>query len=414
MVNLSLPLKPKQTNNFIFLQVNPNTETRSFEINANANNPTNNASIAINTPNGSSSSSSSIHVSGPGATAYSSSTISHSNGGSNPGRATNGDALGNTNTLNSANNTTDSTNQPTSVPASNDPTPQASNTESTASSDAVDNLINKLRDITYSIQPQVTETTSNLLTNNVQWTSLNIKGIDISSSSLQELYVVGMDNNIYLYNPLFNSTSIVLDGNKYMRVITKNKQLFAITTNNTISYVKGNNIYNFESCTNDLAVTELGEIYKLGCDRSNIYPLFKLQCRFLSKSYSKLLDTVIGRPGITCEWVYKNIKATKLAVGAFGLLYTINQDSHVELHVDDQTKVISDLLVRDLTLSNDGSLYVVDMNSVLYILNPSDGKTTKIAENVLTVTAGPINMPIYIDTSNNIFISRQVVEFLNQ
>jgi hypothetical protein len=404
----------------VFLQTGQNTETRSFGITADPQNPNDSAHIAINTPNGSANSWGSVSSSGPGASASSSSTISVSrpanvvNNGSNPGS-------------NASNNTPQPSDAPsTPVTGTTTPTPGTNLSEQPTAAvepqtpvqpanPAVENLIDSLRDITSSIQPQVAETTSKAFTNNMNWTALDMKGIDISSSSLQELYLVSTDNNIYLYNPLLGSSQQVLDGNNYMRVITKNKQLFALTKTNTISYVKGSNIYNFESCTNDLAITNLGEIYKLGCDQSsNVYPLFKLQCKFLNRAYSKLLDTIIGRPGITCEWVYQNIKAMRVVVGEFGLFYIINADRKVEKYTDGTSKLISDLMVKDISLSADGSLYVVDLNGGLFILNPSDGKTTKVADNVLTATAGPLNLPIYINNSNEILMPSQVVEFLNQ
>jgi hypothetical protein len=430
LIALLLCLSLSLNRAIVLLQTKQNTETRSYTITANSNQPTNSADIAINTNSGSVRSSSSVSTSGPGATASSTSTVSVSSNipvGRNteaastniPAATSSSNAVPSTPSTPSTPNTNapvaDASTTATATPSANDnSTNTSSSTSGNQARDLLNNYMNKYSDISNQVQGEITDLASELFLN-LKWNTLNIQGIDISASNLMNIYIVGTDNNIYLYNPVLNTKSAIYSDNNYIKVIANSGQLFAITKRRSISFLKGTTTYSFESCTNDLAVSDLGEIYKLGCDTLPVaYPLYKLRCSYNTNYYTKLLDILIGQPNISCEWVYQKINAMKIALGPFGTIYAINADNKIEAHSANGNIQIIDVVAKDLAVSKNGLLYVVHDNNDLCIHNPKDGRMSKIASNVSSVTAGILDIPMYIDTSNNVFIPSQMLEVLNR
>jgi hypothetical protein len=248
----------------------------------------------------------------------------------------------------------------------------------------------------------------------LNWTKIDFLAKDAALGTFRNIYLVGQDGNVYLYHPTDNQNTLIIENKNITKISTYFDSLFTIDNNGNIAFITDGMIYNFNTCAKEISITTVGEVFKLGCQSTGRgYGLYKLQCKSGNNTYTKLLDRYIIRNDNKCEWIYQNIDGLKVAISS-DTIYTINYQNEIVYYTNDNSRhTIPDIKASDISVTKFGILYVVDENNRLYILNEyNDYKPNLLMDNVQVATPGVLNVPIYIDTKNGVYIPNFMVSLL--
>jgi len=245
---------------------------------------------------------------------------------------------------------------------------------------------------------------------NVKWFDTKLKAKDIGVNSQGELYVVGADSKLYLYEFLTNSF-IHIEGDfelsKIFRVDVSWEGIpYVITETGDTYYLSCDHKWmRLPGCSSDVGTGRGGEVFKTGCEeRENGYGVYKLFCQtpvtcdyrgclnFRKKSNFAWTHTDSGR---TCEWFRIDGNGVKIDVSPYGYPYVIDKTGEINLY-DGMIwrKVSTKTKAYDLTLSNEGVLYYIGQDANIYkSVNENEGKWIQLEGQGIAITAGPFGHP---------------------
>jgi hypothetical protein len=171
-----------------------------------------------------------------------------------------------------------------------------------------------------------------------------------------------------------------------------------------------------DGCIRDIAVTPKGDVYKLGCDYDeNGYSVYRYICKALG-----FIDCY-GKDGMVyheftendeCFWFKLDIRANKISVTDHETLYLIDGKNHSYFYDQNifNLKKITEIKVKDMSVSNDGNLFLTGMDQMIYIISTNDdGENPSAIEcfksNATAISVGPINLPFIISDNGAVLFS---------
>jgi hypothetical protein len=253
----------------------------------------------------------------------------------------------------------------------------------------------------------------------VNWFDTKLKGKDLGVNSQGELYVVGADNKLYLYEFLTNSYVHIeghFDLTKIFRVdVSWEGVPYVVTETGDTYYLSCDHKWmRLSGCATDIATGRGGEVFKTGCDeRENGFGIYKLFCNNpVTSDFRGCLN--FRKPSSfawthkeserTCEWFRIDGNGVRIDVAPNGNPYII--DKNGDIYLNDGTewrRFPTKTKAYDLTLSNDGVLFYIGQDANIYkSVDEIEGKWIQLEGQGTAITAGPFGHPWVIqrDDSN--------------
>lgn len=258
----------------------------------------------------------------------------------------------------------------------------------------------------------------------VNWTNINQSAIDIGVGAEGDVYVVGLDGYLYVYNFLANTFSHVL-GDFEMNSITRvdvdsDGTPYVISGCLGIYYLNCNNIWTLlPGCGTDIAVGRGDEVWKTGCDaRAGGYGIWKLFCTCKSKCNCdrtclrfrpmKYNSNTTGQKR-KCFWYRIEGGAARLDVAPDGYPYVATEQGYIFRYDGVKFHAITGVLARDLTVSNEGLLFAVGVdNTINKVICEDKGIWATLSGSAYEISAGPYSQPFIVSNANNVYTSTRV------
>jgi hypothetical protein len=244
----------------------------------------------------------------------------------------------------------------------------------------------------------------------VNWFDTKLKAKDLGVNSQGELYVVGADNKLYLYEYLTNSY-IHIEGDfeltKIFRVDVSWEGIpYVVTETGDTYYLSCDHKWmRLSGCATDIGTGRGGEVFKTGCDeRENGFGIYKLFCNNpVTSDYRGCLN--FRKPSNfawthkeserTCEWFRIDGNGVRIDIAPNGNPYII--DKNGDIYLNDGTewrRFATKTKAYDLTLSNDGVLYYIGQDANIYkSVDEMEGKWIQLEGQGIAITAGPFGHP---------------------
>lgn len=272
------------------------------------------------------------------------------------------------------------------------------------------------------------------------WKYTGIDAIDISMSPEGDLYVIGVDHRIYVYDQMLNSYSLLHADNVIPEPtrISVNAQgvPFVVANCGDIYYLTFNHHWEkIPGCASDISVGKGGEVWKLGCEQKENggYTISQLSCDssfdsptlntereyvFFRKKEEDSIDAFINyelRPKEKhkhCNWNDIEGEGLRISVGINGDPYIIAPGGIVMKYENNKWTGIYGQAAVDIDISNEGVIFTAGADgSLMRSVVEEMGTWIKI-EGVLSkgVAVGPYSQPVvlsYIEgkvmNTNNIY-----------
>ena len=255
------------------------------------------------------------------------------------------------------------------------------------------------------------------------WYDTQKQALDVGVGSQGQLYIVGLDKLLYMYDQITNyyylvKADFILPG--IVRVDTSyDGTPYVVTSAGGVFYLDcGDNWKKLPGCATDIGVGRGGEVYKTGCDaKNNGFAIYRLVCKCKAKSstkscrrYNKERESTESR---SCDWFRFTGSGVRIDVAPSGWPYVIKVDGSVNGFNGNDWYRVGQIRGLDLSVSNDGILYVVGTDKNLYKHNEENRHTsfTQVCSvsNVMSVTVGPLGLPYVISSCGNVLSSSKTV-----
>lgn len=271
--------------------------------------------------------------------------------------------------------------------------------------------------ISSSLQSEVCEETN--------WKYTGIDAIDISMSSEGDLYVIGVDHRIYVYDHVSNSYSLLHADNEIPEParISVNSQgvPFVVANCGEIFYLTYSHHWEkLPGCARDISVGRGGEVWKVGCEEKENggYAISQLSCDSSFDSpiintereyvfFRKKEDTMDNyinyelRPrekSKRCTWNDIEGEGLRIAVGLAGQPYIIAPGGIVMKYENNIWTGIYGQAAVDIDISNEGVIFTSGADGKLMRSVVEEMGTWITIEGVLSkgVAVGPFAQPVVI------------------
>lgn len=271
----------------------------------------------------------------------------------------------------------------------------------------------------------------NLVTNpivttpvNSVWYDTKKQGKDLSIGAEGDMYVVGEDSRLYIYNqpdnrlvPVEGDVDLVgivevatnYEGTPY--VVTMSGETYFLSCENKWTRLPG--------CAKHIATGRGGEIFKISCEESTGgYMIQRLFCKCACKCCSRGCKRYRQQGKIcnpkdeetpSCYWFRNEGAGVQIAVSNNGWPYIINSFGNIFGYDGSTWSQIGTQKAIDLSFSNDGVLYVTGTDNVLYkVTDEKNGVFKAINTDGLKVvdsSVGPFGLPAIISKDGYIYVS---------
>ena len=263
--------------------------------------------------------------------------------------------------------------------------------------------------------------------NSVQWTSTGIEAVDVGVGAEGDMYVIGTDDLIYQYEFKTNSY-ISVDGDfellKPTRIdVDENGTPYVIANCGKVYYLDFfNHWVELDGCASDIGVGRGSDVWKIGCDEKSQggFGIWKLICeehqeepstycereqirfRKLTYLFSNLKQNH-KNTAKHCFWYRIEGEGTRIDVSPDGLPYIIGPGNVVMKYEDPNWLGIFGNYAVDLTVSNEGLLFIVDLNGNIHrVITEELGTWEQVNGNAIAISAGPYSQPLMIGKQDNI------------
>lgn len=227
--------------------------------------------------------------------------------------------------------------------------------------------------------PQLTQ--DQILPLTSEWSQSSIMGQDVGVGAEGDIYVVGIDGKLYIYNFASNSYSRVvadpdLDG--IIRVDVDDEGTPFIVTSCGASYYLScdNKWIQLPGCATDIGAGFCGHVWKTGCDpRMEGFGIWKLFCkgkdtkchRFRPLSYSCDKREIDKRD---CYWYRVSGSGIRIDVFPDGKPAVIKGNGQAIKYNGEEWKLITGFRGKDISISNDGMAVMAGAETGMYFIHP--------------------------------------------
>ena len=255
---------------------------------------------------------------------------------------------------------------------------------------------------------------------NVNWSDTSFTGAaDIGIGSEGDAYVVGLDGNLYYYNLVLDTYSIV-SGNTNIEPITRvdvdMDGIPYVVCNTGDSYFLdcNNNWVKLSGCANDIGVGRGGEVWKVGCDsRAGGYGIWKLFCpckcdggcdrKCMKYKQMNYFSSIARIKSSKCFWYRIEGGANRIDVTPDGNPWVLTDKGDVYGYDGVNWHYVKGVQGLDITVSNESMTFVVGLDKSIYALNKNkEISWTEISGAGLQISAGPLSQPWIVGSDNNI------------
>lgn len=252
----------------------------------------------------------------------------------------------------------------------------------------------------------------------VPWAYTGIEARDISIGTEGDMYVIGTDDKVYYYDyvkemyipvitptELIMPTAIAVDDKGTPYVIANCGQMFFLSERNDWVRLPG--------CATDIAIGRGFEIWKIGCESfpKGGYAISKLLCDkqdlrnvnqyFRYKSYDYLFQIKGTIPYLKdkvediCYWNNIEGEGIRIDVSPEGYPYVIAPGGMVMKYEDNNWVGIYNQLAQDLSVSNDGVLFIVEQSGLIYrSISEELGSWQQLSGKASNIASGPYSEPV--------------------
>lgn len=245
----------------------------------------------------------------------------------------------------------------------------------------------------------------NVKTYNLHYSSLNFTATEIAVGQSGALYAISKDNHLYSYNMLSNNFTITGNDLSFMvyRVSVANDGTPYVVSNygNTYYLAYNNSWIMLPGCANDIAIGKNDEIYKIGCQKGDDgYLVYRLLCNDISR-------TILSGNSQHCSWINLGSGGVKIKVLKDGSPVVVTKSGAIIYYDGTTWFSLLGLYAIDLSVSNDGLVFIVQVDNSMIILNyflqiPTIYKLNGLGKGI---TAGPLSQSFYIGLDNNVYTS---------
>ncbi len=259
----------------------------------------------------------------------------------------------------------------------------------------------------------------------VNWFNTDFQAEDIGVGSEGDVYAIGLNRRLYIYDFLKNIYKPVLgdieipslsrvavdsDGTPY--VVASSGQIYYLDCSNKWVQLPG--------CASDIGIGRGGEIWKIGCDdRNGGFGIWKLFCknkpkcgcekscvRFRPMHYLANVYPTNGH----CFWYRVEGAANRIDVNTEGYPNVVTKDGVVYDYDGVNWLRVNGIIARDITVSNENEVFVTGKDGGVYMLtNAANGSWIKlggaVADSAIEISAGPLSQPWIIHSSGFIYTS---------
>lgn len=243
--------------------------------------------------------------------------------------------------------------------------------------------------------------------------------VDVGLGAEGDMYSVGSDGRLYVYNFLANSYSEVVadtDLNTITRVDVDAEGTPYVVAGCLGTYYL--NCYNkwvqLPGCSNDIGVGRGSEVWKIGCDaRAGGYGIWKLFCKSKCKCQcnrgcirfrpSKYNTNKTGDQR-KCFWYRIEGGAAAIDVNIDGNPIVATDEGKVFRYDGVNYNYIPNIKAMDLTVCNEGLVYAVSKDNKVYKLNNEmTGDWKSLSGSVNAITCGPFSQPAAVATNGYVY-----------
>lgn len=242
------------------------------------------------------------------------------------------------------------------------------------------------------------------------WFDTKLKAKDLGVNSQGELYVVGADSKLYLYEFISN-TYLHIEGHfeltKINRVDVSWEDIpYVITETGDTYYLSCDHRWmRLSGCASDIGIGRGGEVYKTGCDeRESGFGIYKLFCSSnvncgyngcLNFRKPKTFEWTHKGSERECEWFRIDGNGVKIDVAPNGNPYVIDKNGEIQ-HFDgmEWRNIPTKVKAYDLSISNNGIVFYIGQDANIYkSQNENSGTWIQIEGEGVAISVGPLDHP---------------------
>ena len=266
----------------------------------------------------------------------------------------------------------------------------------------------------------------------MNWFGTNFKANDIGVSSHGDVYAAGIDGHLYSYDMTRNKWRKV-KGNFDLGSITRvavapDGTPYVITAAGSTYYLTPANIWvRLPGCASDIAIGRGGEVYKIGCDiRPNGYGIYRLFNNEENELEYKKHSRCLRNKGLCAEcakaneenmndmnkvyWFRLSGSGVRISVSPSGQPYIVNNGGMILSYEDSNwVPILTGGLARDITLTNDGEIFYVDLYHNIFRIVNRNGNVYQLCGMGTTISAGPFSQPFIVGVDHSVYTASKYI-----
>ena len=266
----------------------------------------------------------------------------------------------------------------------------------------------------------------------MNWFDTTFKANDIGVSSHGDVYAAGIDGHLYSYDMTRNKWRKVkanFDLGSITRVaVAPDGTPYVVTGAGSTYYLSPTNIWvRLPGCASDIAIGRGGEVYKIGCDiRPNGYGIYRLFNNEENELEHKKHNRCIRNNELCGECAKINNESTndmnkvywfrlsgsgvRISVSPSGQPYIVNNSGMILSYEDSNwVPILTGGLVRDITLTNDGEVFYIDLYHNIFRIVNRNGNVYQLCGMGKTISAGPFSQPFIVGVDHSVYTSSKYI-----
>lgn len=240
----------------------------------------------------------------------------------------------------------------------------------------------------------------------VTWTYTGIDSIDVGISAEGKVFSIGTDSKIYQYDSVNGRNKVIIGYTELMNptsitVTPEGIPIVVANCGNIFFYSKENKDWvRIPGCAKDISFGLDGSFWKTGCNhqREGGFEISRLLC---DVSFESIFNNNVLHPDSltktienNCKWRDIEGEGNQIAISPEGYVYTNTKNGIIMKYFDGNWMKIDNMIASDIDISNEGILFIVGENGIVYrSISEELGTWQAIEGRAQKISVGPYSLP---------------------